>query len=380
MSAAPLPSLPPALAFDAEAQKNAFVQCVNGLQRTLRATPLGWALVAWLCGDRIALGALLAWLGLALTGWVACLLVLARLQSIGPDVQRHNGWLLGVAIADGAWWGAVMPLLSGDDMALNALLAAVLCGAMAVNAPVYVPRIRAFQAMCAAMWLAALCSLPGHPAPGMADIVMGLGLFMGLLCFVMRGIARRVVEGLRLQLANAALTAQLSEALAAASQQAATDGLTGLPNRRSLDRLLDAQLAMAQREGRPFSVLMLDLDHFKAVNDTHGHAVGDAVLRGFGQRIQAQLRRSDVCARYGGEEFCVVLPGTAAALALDTGERLRRAVAGAPLAQNVGVTVSVGVATWQAGDDAATLLARADDALYTAKRTGRDRVVAAPPG
>ncbi|MFG6440019.1 sensor domain-containing diguanylate cyclase [Roseateles sp. LKC17W] len=380
MSAAPLPATPATLAFDAQAQQNAFVQCVMGLQRTLRTTPLGWALVAWICWGRTPPAALLTWLGLAAAGWAASMLVLARLQRAGPDVQHHGRWLLGVAIADGAWWGAVMPLLSGADTALNAILAAVLCGAMAVNAPAYVPHIHVFHALCAAMWLVALLSLPGHPAPGMTDIVMGLGVFLGLLCYVMRGIARRVVEGLRLQLANAALTAQLSEALAAASQQAATDGLTGLPNRRSLDQLLDTQLALAQREGRPFSVLMLDLDHFKAVNDTHGHAVGDAVLRGFAQRIQTQLRRSDVCARYGGEEFCVVLPGTAAALALDAGERLRRAVAAAPLSADIRVTVSVGVATWQAGDDAAALLARADDALYTAKRTGRDRVVAAPPG
>jgi diguanylate cyclase (GGDEF)-like protein len=377
MSLAPLPAPPPTLAFATEARQNAFAQCVTGLQRTLRTTPLGWALVVWICWERTPHAALMTWLSLALTGWVGCLLVLEQLQRRGPDLQRHGRWLLAVAITDGAWWGAVMPLLSSSDAALNGILAAVLCGAIAINAPVYVPHVQVFYAMCAAMWLMTLASLPAHPGPGMRDIVLALGVFLGLLCYVTRGVAKRLVEGLRLQLANVALTAQLSEALAAASQQAATDGLTGLPNRRSLDQLLNAQLAMAQREGRPFSVLMLDLDHFKAVNDTHGHAVGDAVLRGFAQRIQAQLRRSDVCARYGGEEFCVVLPGTADALALDAGERLRRAVAGAPLAPKVPVTVSVGVATWRAGDDAAALLARADEALYTAKRTGRDRVVAA---
>lgn len=374
---APQPSpLSPAEPYIDEARQIAFAQCVTTLPRTMHTAPVGWALVVWSCWDRTPSSALLTWLVLATGGWLASLALLAHIRRAGADMGRHERLLFLAAALDGAWWGATIPVLAGPDPALNAFLAAVLCGVSAVNVPVYVPRIHVFFCLCAAMWLTALTSLLHLPGRAVVDIVLGLGVFLGLLCYFMQGIARRVVEGIRLQLANAALAAQLGEALAAMQQQAATDGLTGLPNRRSLDALMDAQLAMAQREGRPFSVLMLDLDHFKAVNDTHGHAVGDAALRGFAQRIQGQLRRSDVCARYGGEEFCVVLPGTAAALALDTGERLRLAVAGAPLAPGVAVTVSVGTATWRTGDDAATLIARADAALYAAKRAGRDRVMA----
>lgn len=362
---------------DTAAQRIAFVQCVATVRRTLRTTPLGWVLVAWVCWDRVATAPLLAWVGLAVGGWLVCHALLAHIARHGADVTRHHALLLAVAALDGACWGAMAPLLMGADAILNASLAAILCGVSAVNAPVYITRIQVYFGLCGALWLSVLTGLLRVPAPPLADMIaLGLALFLLLLCFYLQGIGKRVVEGIRLQIANAALAAQLSDALAAMAQQAATDPLTGLPNRRSLDQTLAAQLAMAQREGRPFSVLMLDLDHFKAVNDTHGHGVGDAVLRSFAQRIQAQLRRSDVCARYGGEEFAVVLPGTASALALDAAERLRLAVAGAPLVPNVPVTVSVGAATWREDEDAAALLGRADAALYEAKRAGRDRVAA----
>ena len=375
-------SLPPfspttAEADDTEARRIAFAQCVTTLRRTLLTTPLGWALVVWVCWGRIGWPALGGWLALAFAGWVLGHLLLAHIVRQGSDVVRHHPLLLAVAVVDGACWGAVAPLLMGPDAILNASLAAILCGVSAVNAPVYITRITVYFAQCGGLWLVVLTALLRVPALPLIDMItLGLALLLGLLCFYLHGIGARVVEGIRLQLANAALATRLGDALAAMERQAATDGLTGVPNRRSLDRLLQAQLAMAEREGRPFSVLMLDLDHFKAVNDTHGHGVGDAVLRAFAQRIEGQLRRSDVCARYGGEEFAVVLPGTGAELALDAGERLRLAVAGAPLVPGVAVTVSVGAATWRPGDDAAALLARADAALYAAKRAGRDRVTA----
>jgi diguanylate cyclase (GGDEF)-like protein len=373
----PSPSQPATTDDDAEVRRIAFAQCVAAVRRTLRTTPLGWALVAWLCWERVEWPALRGWLALAVAGWLLGQGLLAHIRRQGTDAARHQPLLLAVAAIDGACWGAIAPLLMGADGILNAGLAAILCGVAAVNAPVYITRIQGYFCLCAALWLAVLAGLLGTPAPPLAELIaLGLALFLALLCFYMHGIGARIVEGIRLQLANAALAAQLGQALAAMAEQAATDALTGLPNRRSLDQALAAQLAMAQREGRPFSVLMLDLDHFKAVNDTHGHGVGDAVLRAFAQRIQGQLRRSDVCFRYGGEEFVVVLAGTASEVALDTAERLRLAVAGAPLVPGVAVTVSVGSASWHEGEDAAALLARADTALYAAKRAGRDRVMA----
>jgi diguanylate cyclase (GGDEF)-like protein len=127
------------------------------------------------------------------------------------------------------------------------------------------------------------------------------------------------------------------------------------------------------------SVLALDLDHFKAVNDTHGHAVGDEALRAFARRIRGPLRQSDHLARLGGEEFIVLLPGAPVSNALEIAERLRASVAEAPLVDvpRVAVTVSIGVAAFRPGDRGTDLLARADTAAYAAKRSGRDRVVLA---
>ena len=144
-----------------------------------------------------------------------------------------------------------------------------------------------------------------------------------------------------------------------------TDVLTGWHNRRYLTVRLNEELARAQRDRASLVCLMLDIDHFKQVNDNWGHSAGDAVLREIAQRIEAQVRASDVAARYGGEEFVVLLPNTD----LENGEA-------------VSITVSIGIATVGPGEDESdlktvgdSLLARADVALYAAKSAGRDRVI-----
>lgn len=163
-----------------------------------------------------------------------------------------------------------------------------------------------------------------------------------------------------------------------------TDQVTGCPNRHYLDRRLTEAVALAQRYGQPLACLFLDLDHFKSVNDRHGHPAGDQVLREVAGRIAAQLRASDVLARYGGEEFAVLLPQTTGAEALILAERVRAAVAAEPIAfdsgKQVGVTVSIGVseitgaASPNDNELEQGLLAAADAALYRAKQAGRNRV------
>src|SRR5262249_42188409 len=150
----------------------------------------------------------------------------------------------------------------------------------------------------------------------------------------------------RLQLTNASLAEQLRGALQLREHEAQTDALTGQPNRRALETVLRQQVAFTRFPGRPFSVLMLDIDHFKQINDSHGHGTGDATLRAFARRVTMHLRDGDVCARYGGEEFLVVLPGTALPAALEVAERLREGVAEQPLldAPHIAATVSIGVA------------------------------------
>jgi diguanylate cyclase (GGDEF)-like protein len=170
--------------------------------------------------------------------------------------------------------------------------------------------------------------------------------------------------------------------LAIAETRAATDALTGLPNRRALEDTMRRMLAQADRTGAPLSVLAIDLDHFKRVNDTHGHEHGDAVLAGVGHVLGAAIRASDFVARYGGEELVVLAPDTDAAGALLVAEKLRRAIATIDLPADDGsLTASFGVAAFpEHGADAETLMRAADRALYDAKQRGRDRVELAPAG
>ena len=154
---------------------------------------------------------------------------------------------------------------------------------------------------------------------------------------------------------------------------ARNDGLTGIPNRRAWDLELARELAKARRLGTRVHVALLDLDHFKRFNDTHGHQAGDRVLKEATSAWRAELRETDLFARYGGEEFAMLLLGCSAAEAVTAVERLRAVT---PLGQ----TFSAGIAEWDGREDPGQLVHRADVALYQAKRGGRDRVVGATAG
>ena len=152
-----------------------------------------------------------------------------------------------------------------------------------------------------------------------------------------------------------------------------TDELTGIANRRSMMRKLEEEVWRSDRTGHSFALLMLDLDHFKEVNDRHGHQKGDQVLRRCAAVLQQNVRRTDLLARYGGEEFCVLLPETSLGGARRAAEKVRQAVVDLPPPVP---TVSVGVACWQARSSFEDMLRQADEALYKAKAAGRNRVVA----
>lgn len=158
-------------------------------------------------------------------------------------------------------------------------------------------------------------------------------------------------------------------------QLSVTDALTGVFNRRYFQQRLLEQLQLAQRIGAPLALIMLDFDHFKQVNDTYGHEVGDEVLKELCRRLGQRLRRSDVLCRIGGEEFVVLCPGSQAHQARELAESLWQVVREQPFATVGRVTASFGVASWQAGDDADSLLRRADEGVYAAKQAGRDRVI-----
>ena len=153
-----------------------------------------------------------------------------------------------------------------------------------------------------------------------------------------------------------------------------TDALTGLGNRRQADLWLVREVQRAARYARPFSVLMLDIDHFKRLNDEHGHAAGDRVLVDLASELVGMVRASDAVVRWGGEEFLVLAPETGLADAVQVAELVRRQIAKMPLGDAHRTTISVGVAAHRVGDDPESLVARADAALYMAKRSGRNTV------
>jgi diguanylate cyclase (GGDEF)-like protein len=172
---------------------------------------------------------------------------------------------------------------------------------------------------------------------------------------------------------------KLRHTLLQAQALATTDGLTGLLNRRRMLAHLDEELAQAAQTRRPVCVAIIDLDHFKRINDWHGHRAGDEVLQGFSAFALRQLRQVDKLARWGGEEFLLLLPHVQHEQARVALERLCQQVAQQPMGEqhHVPITVSVGLAQWTPGEDLACWLDRADRALYEAKQSGRNRCVVA---
>lgn len=177
-----------------------------------------------------------------------------------------------------------------------------------------------------------------------------------------------------LELAVAQRTAELEEKNKLLERLSTTDRLTGLFNRLHLDRVLAQEWARFQRQQTPFSLILLDIDAFKAVNDTYGHQVGDSVLVEVARVMELHVRRSDVVGRWGGEEFLVVCIDTDLDQALTVAEKLRVALAAQPIAVTGPKTGSFGVSVASGCDSVQALVSRADEALYRAKNAGRNRV------
>jgi two-component system cell cycle response regulator len=209
------------------------------------------------------------------------------------------------------------------------------------------------------------------------------GLEIGVNDFLLRPIDKNELHArVRTQVRKKRYTERLRDNVQMSIEMAITDPLTGLYNRRYMENHLSSLVEQAAARGKPLTALVLDIDYFKAINDSHGHDAGDDVLREFATRIRKSIRGIDLACRHGGEEFVIVMPETDMAVATIVAERLRRRIASEPFtiqqgSGSVEVTISIGLATLDTVDDnAASILKRADQALYRAKRDGRNRVVA----
>ena len=236
------------------------------------------------------------------------------------------------------------------------------------------------------------------PATGWPATILSILCLSMYLVIVAQGAWRRAIklhearDQLRrgeqaLQAANQTLTQRIDEvhALQAQLQELAhRDPLTGLYNRRYFEVVIDRELARCRREGEPLALMMIDIDHFKQINDTHGHPAGDEVLTRLGSLLASRSRVSDVACRFGGEEFVLVQPGMSAECALARAEDCRRDFAQQAFRfgdARLQATLSVGIALFPAhGETPAELLRQADRALYLAKSQGRDRVVLVADG
>jgi len=208
------------------------------------------------------------------------------------------------------------------------------------------------------------------------------GLEIGVNDYLVRPIDKNeMLARVRTQIKKRRYTERLRDNVQMSIELAITDGLTGLFNRRYMETHLGTLVEQAAARGKPITVLVMDIDYFKSINDGHGHDAGDDVLREFSLRIRKAIRNIDLACRYGGEEFVIVMPETDMAVATMVAERLRRRIATEPFpiqqgTRNLEVTISIGIAALSGvSDTAATILKRADQALYRAKRDGRNRVV-----
>jgi diguanylate cyclase (GGDEF)-like protein len=335
---------------------------VNAALMAATAGPL-YALAYWMLGLELAAAEILA----------CCLVML-----MAPPVLRLTG---SIALARELFLCALFFNFSWLTWHLGGIHAPT--ASWLITAPVVAMFLGGVAS--GVFWLAVSCAAAatvwGLPALGIAapsvpsldmpllHLICNLGLYVVVLVFV-----------LLFELTKTEGFVKLQRALAIINELAIRDELTGSHNRRFLLGLIDREKERADRNGRPFCLCLFDIDFFKRINDTYGHAAGDLVLRRFAEAVQGQVRGTDAFGRYGGEEFLLMLPETPAPDALVLAERVRRVIAGLRCSgpetngSEISLTVSVGVVEYRLGEAVAQAIARADEALYVAKSLGRNRV------
>jgi diguanylate cyclase (GGDEF)-like protein len=332
------------------------------------------ALLLWPAADREAVG---LWMVILIGTSLARVALFAAYQVKSPSGLAILAWerpYLVTLMASTLTWGLGSAWIMPKDSFLHQAITLVILVGMAGGALSVYSAIRWLAIVTisvillpATLWVIALEGNPG--------LVLGLAI----LLFCVSALRATKVLSQAMQ-RNFELTYELRQAKEDAERMASTDSLTGLTNRRAFLELATAPVHYCQRNALAVSAIVLDLDHFKQINDTRGHAAGDEAIAHAGRLIQSSLRRSDLCCRWGGEEFVMLLPDTSLAEAALVAEKLREAVAASPVAVPDGglaLTASLGVA--EGNESLEALIHRADLALYRAKREGRNRVACDEP-
>lgn len=336
---------------------------------------LGAAMLCWLCWDRFEHRVMLVWLVLLagasllrlkmFMGWFGC-----------PDSERtparwERRYWVTLMLSAGIWGGGALAVMPSDDRVSQVLVMLFTVG-MSVSA---VSCYSAYRYMTlGAMALVLLpCTLwlLFQPSSMQVGVAIAVLVFSTFVVSATRKLSDALEKAFR-------LTRQMEQAHTISTHAAQTDELTGLKNRRAFFEHAQLLYTQCQQNLQPLCALMLDMDHFKYINDTYGHQAGDQVLRQVGGVISASFRQADVSGRLGGEEFAVLLPNTSLETARTIGEQLIEAIAGLSAEPVQGLTASLGVASTEGNEhDLPGLMNDADQALYRAKSLGRNQVVIA---
>jgi len=334
--------------------------------------------VCWALWDVTPHADLLLWVGVVTTvtlGRLSLAAVFTRRRP-GPEamVVWERAFVGSLAAVTLAWGVGAWLLMPADSPVHQAIVYFFLMGVAGGAVATYSAHMVAAAVAICTLMLPATIAFAFQETIELRIMAAGGAFYLAAALRSMHGFSfflRRTLQ----------LSYELQHAYARVREQAHTDELTGLANRRAFVEIGTAACDQARRYHRPLALLMMDIDHFKRINDTYGHAVGDAALRAAAGALRQAARRADTAGRLGGEEFALLLPETTAAQAAVMAERLRRDVAAITMPHGntpIRFTCSIGVAELTpAVNDLDALLRAADDALYRAKANGRDRVEAA---
>jgi diguanylate cyclase (GGDEF)-like protein len=330
-------------------------------------------LLSWMLWGHTSDVAIVAWLGVlavSTVGRLALFITYFRAEPRGVDLAKlERPYVVSLLISSLIWGIGALIVMPADSLLYQAITLFFLVGMAGGAVSVYSARFPMAVGAMASVLLPSTIWLFMQGGVERTGLAIGASMFM----IVMLRAAKVLASALQ---SNFQLSRELHAAHAAAELQAKTDPLTGINNRRAFLDHGEHIIRYCERHEQALSALVMDVDHFKSINDSLGHFAGDIVLRHVGEIILKLFRRSDVCGRIGGEEFAVVLPHTSESDALLIAEKLRKTIAETSIPcgdQRINVTVSIGVA--DASYDLTTLLVHADKAMYHAKAQGRNRVV-----